>query len=72
MATPAHHRELSRLGHQLAEALSRVGLIRSQLDERLFHWHENGVPIAELARATGVSRETVYRSIERYRTLLDA
>jgi hypothetical protein len=72
MATPAHHRELSRLGHQLAEALSRVGLIRSQLDERLFHWHENGVSIAALAREAGVSRETVYRSIERYRAQLGA
>jgi hypothetical protein len=69
--SPPHHRELSRLGHQLAEALSRVELIRSQLDERLFHWHKDGVSIAELSRATGVSRQTVYASIERHRAQLD-
>jgi transcriptional regulator of acetoin/glycerol metabolism len=69
---PAHQRELARLGHQLDEALSRVELIRSRLDERLFAWHVEGVSIAALAREAGVSRETVYKSIERHRAQLGA
>jgi hypothetical protein len=39
-----------------------------QLDARLSDGHEAGVSIA----ATVVSRETVYRSIERYRAQLGA
>jgi DNA-binding phage protein len=75
MAKPdssAHLEELEQLGRQLAEAQSRVDLLRSQLDARLFYWHENDVSIAALARAAGVSRETVYKSIDRYRAQLDS
>lgn len=64
--------QLARLGHRLDEAQSRVAVLRARLDARLFEGHEDGVPIAALARASGLSRETVYRSIERYRAQLDA
>jgi Helix-turn-helix domain len=74
MAKPdssAHYlEELEQLGQQLALAQSRVDVLRSRLDARLFYWHENDVPIAALARAAGVSRETVYKSIDRYRAQL--
>jgi hypothetical protein len=64
--------ELAKLGHQLDEAQSRVELLRSRIDARLFSCHQDGVSIAELSRATGVSRQTVYASIARYRAQLDA
>lgn len=71
MAKPAdHERELARLGRQLAAAQSRIDELRPQLDERLFHWHEQGVSIAALTRASGLSRQTVYASIDRYRAQL--
>jgi hypothetical protein len=66
----AHLKELERFGRRLAEAQARVDAVRLQLDERLFYWHENGVPIVALSRAAGVSRETVYKSIDRYRAQL--
>jgi CRP-like cAMP-binding protein len=75
MAKPVAERgldELAQLGRQLAEAQSGVAVLRSQLDARLSYWHEDGVSIAALARVTGVSRETVYKSIDRYRAQLGA
>jgi len=73
MAKPAKHEdELSRLGQQLHQAQSRVEAIRSKLDARLCYWHDAGVPIAALARASGLSRETVYKSIDRHRAKLKA
>ncbi len=42
------------LEHQLAVA-------RSQLDSRLYYWHEDGVAVAELAAAATISRETAYK-----------
>ncbi len=64
--------EVERLGRELDETLSRVDMLRSQLDARLFYWHEDGVPIAALARASRLSRQTVYQSIDRYRAQLTA
>jgi DNA-binding MarR family transcriptional regulator len=74
----AHHQALSRTDKaravelaQTAKKLSdlelKVSVTRSQLDGMLFYWHEDGRPITELARAAGVSRETAYKSIDRYR-----
>lgn len=63
-------REVERLSARLAAAETRVDELRAQLDERLAYWHQNGVSIAALSRATGASRETVYRSIKRYRAQL--
>jgi hypothetical protein len=74
----AHHQALSRTDKaravelaQMAKKLSdlelKVSVTRSQLDGMLFYWHEDGRPVAELAAAAGMSRETAYKSIDRYR-----
>lgn len=67
MAKPSYETELARLGRKLVEGQARVDGVRSQLDERLSYWHEDGVTIAALARASGLSRVTVAKSLERYR-----
>ena len=41
------------------DAELRVRTLRSQLDARFAYWHEEGVPLRQLALASGVSRETV-------------
>ena len=61
-----HEGELARLGRELDKAQSRVDGVRARLDERLAYWHQRGVPIRQLALASGVSRETVYKAIKRY------
>lgn len=45
----------------------QVQAARGQLDARLYHWHEDGIPITALAHAANISRETVYKAIDRYR-----
>jgi hypothetical protein len=59
-------RETENLAHELREAQKRVDDLRSQLDERLFYWQEEGVPISTLADVSGLSRETIYKSIDRH------
>ncbi len=61
-------RQAAQMAEQLSEAERRVSTLRGQLDGKLFDWHEQGASIAALARATGLSRETVYKSIDRYRS----
>lgn len=59
--------ELGQLAKRLSDAELRVSALRGQLDAALFADHRDGMSIAELARATGLSRQTVYASIERHR-----
>jgi Mor family transcriptional regulator len=59
--------KLAQLGGRLGEAQSRVAALRSQVDAQLYRCFEDGASIATLSRASGLSRETVYKSIERYR-----
>ena len=60
--------ELAQMARDVSEAEHRVGVSRARLDSRLYYLHEQeGVAIAELARAAGRSRETVYAAIDRYR-----
>jgi lambda repressor-like predicted transcriptional regulator len=37
------------------------------LDSRLYYLHEDGISVTELARVTGLSPETTYTAIDRYR-----
>lgn len=62
---------IATLGRQIAQAQSRVDELRAQLDEQLFLGHEAGVPIRRMALEAGVSRETVYKAIERRRAQLE-
>jgi Mor family transcriptional regulator len=64
--------ELGQLAQRLSDAELRVSTLRGQLDAVLFADHRDGMSIAELARATGLSRQTIYTSIERHRAQLDA
>jgi predicted DNA-binding protein YlxM (UPF0122 family) len=48
----------------------QLNVARTQLDCRLFYWHEDDVSVTELAAAAGISRETAYKSIDRYRRSL--
>jgi hypothetical protein len=59
-------RETEKLAHELRDAQRRVDDLRSQLDERLFRWQEEGVPISTLAGVSRLSRETIYKSIDRH------
>jgi transposase-like protein len=61
-------RELAEITARLSSAEARVTALRAQLDARRAYWHDKDVSIAALARATGVSRETVYKSIARHRS----
>jgi transposase len=62
-------RELAQIAKRLSDTELRAGALRDQLDAALFYWHEDrGLSIAELTRETGISRPTVYKSIERYRS----
>jgi len=65
-------RELRNLSRKLQTAEIKVRQLRGEFDRLFYVWHEDGSSITELALAAGVSRETVYRSIERYRTELAA
>jgi DNA-binding phage protein len=56
----------SKLAKSLADAERRVRDLRAQLDARLCDRHAAGDSIAQLARETALSRETVYRSIKRH------
>lgn len=67
MVRAEYETELSALGRKLADAQARIDVIRPQLDERLLHWHQEGVTITTLAGVTGLSRVTVAKSIERAR-----
>jgi DNA-binding Lrp family transcriptional regulator len=64
--------ELQRAAQRISDLEARVGVARAHLDARLFYWHEDGIPIAELARSTGLSRQAVYNAIDRYRAQLGA
>ena len=63
-------RELRGLSRKLQDAEIRVKQLRGQLDMRLYIWHEDGTAISDLSLDAGISRETVYRSINRYRAEL--
>ncbi len=59
--------ELQQLAKKIGDLELWLGVARGELDSRLYYLHEDGVPIAELARNARRSRETVYASIDRYR-----
>jgi Mor family transcriptional regulator len=63
--TAARAAKVRRLEADLAAA-------RAELDSALFSEHEDGISIVALARATGLSRYTVYNSIDRHRAQLGA
>lgn len=59
--------QVARIAQRLAEAELRVSALREQLDAALFAGKQEGCSIAELSRTTGLSRETIYKAIKRYR-----
>jgi hypothetical protein len=63
-------RELRSLSRKLQAAEIKVAQLRGELDMRLYQWHEDGTSITDLSTAAGISRETVYRSINRYKAEL--
>jgi CRP-like cAMP-binding protein len=60
-------RELRHLSRRLQDAEIEVTRRRAELDTRIYGYHQDGTSITDLALATGLSRETVYRAIERVR-----
>lgn len=65
-------RDLLTRSRRLQKAEIKVREARDDLDRRLYMWHEDGSSITELSLAAGISRETVYRSLERVRADLAA
>ena len=65
-------RELRTLARNLQDAEIKVTLARDKLDRCLFRWRQDGSSITDLSLASGISRETVYRSIRRVQRDLDA
>jgi hypothetical protein len=61
--------EVGELGRRLRDAEARAAVVRSQLDQRLHFFHEDGVPVAALARAAGVSEAAAFEAIDRHRAL---
>jgi antitoxin (DNA-binding transcriptional repressor) of toxin-antitoxin stability system len=59
--------ELALEARELREAEHRVRVAREMLDSRLYYLHEDGISVTELARVTGLSPETTYTAIDRYR-----
>lgn len=59
--------ELQQLAKRIGDLELQLGVARGQLDSRLYHLHEDGAAIAELARNARRSRETIYAAIDRYR-----
>jgi hypothetical protein len=60
-------RELRGLSRQLQAAEIEVRKIRDKLDRSLYRWQQDGTSITDLSLDSGLSRETVYRSINRVR-----
>jgi DNA-binding phage protein len=65
--TEARLREAAQLAKHVRDLEVELQVARSQLDARLYYWHEDNVGVTTLAAATGLSRETVYKAIDRYR-----
>lgn len=72
MAKSTSTEKLVRLKSRYDEAQARADALRFEVDAQLYRCHEDGVSIAALSRASGLSRQTVYDSIERYRAQLGA
>jgi DNA-binding MarR family transcriptional regulator len=66
-ADQARMTELAQLANQVRDLELKLQTTRRQLDARLYYWHEDNIPVTALAAATGLSRETVYKAIDRYR-----
>lgn len=65
--TDARLTEAAQLAKKVRDLEIQVQVTRSQLDSRLYYWHEDNISVQALAAATGLSRETVYKAIDRYR-----
>lgn len=63
-------RELRALSRQLQAAEIKARELRHKLDRHLYMWHEDGSSVTDLSLDAGISRETVYRSIDRFRAEL--
>jgi hypothetical protein len=55
---------------QSAEADFDMKRIRGELDRDLFFWHEDGMSIQSLADAAGITRDSAYEAVDRYRAIL--
>ena len=69
LAHVAHlrQRELRDLSRKLQKAEISVQGARAELDRRLYLWHQDGTSVTDLALEAGMSRETVYRALDRVR-----
>jgi hypothetical protein len=68
----ARRRELRRLSQKLQKAEISAKRTKDEIALRLYAWHEDGMSVTDLALAAGISRETAYRMLERYRAELAA
>jgi hypothetical protein len=62
--------ELRKLSRQISDLEASLAANRGMLDSRLYYRHEDGVAVAELARNTGITQDTTYEAIDRYRASL--
>jgi hypothetical protein len=65
-------RDLRTLSRRLQAAEIKARELRHALDRCLYMWHEDGSAIKDLSLDAGISRETVYKSIERFKAELAA
>jgi len=63
-------RDLRTLSRRLQAAEIKAQELRHALDRRLYMWHDDGSSVTDLSLDAGISRETVYRSLERFRAEL--
>lgn len=63
-------RDLRNLSRRLQAAEIKAKELRHALDRCLYLWHEDGSSVTDLSLDAGISRETVYKSLERFRTEL--
>ena len=60
-------RDLRNHSRRLQAADTKAKQLRHELDRLLYMWHEDGSSVTDLSLDAGISRETVYRSLERFR-----
>lgn len=68
----ARGRDLRNAARKLQAAEMKASQLRHELDRLLYHWHEDGTSPTQLSLDSGLSRETIYRAMNRHRNELAA
>lgn len=58
-------REVGRHSRRLAQAQSKAKELRTARDALICHLRASGVPVGDLAKDAGVSRQAIYNAIRR-------